>query len=235
MSDPYSLLTYFVRDLCARIPKLIIPSRKCGHKGIRRGAGVISAEHRQRDGFLVGVGPLPTAGAAPDTRDRALMISTGGIPRPQHSRCLLGGNGGSGSAPGKGELSLRLDGFRPKKRGFRHVSSGLARGLRGSFPDPHGGSPVDAFFPRGDVSQPRPSGVGGSGRFPPLPRFPPRSPGSSPARTRVGGTHSQRCPQRQPATPRVDFAAGGRCTAGTLGGSRHPGRYFSLNRDGRET
>lgn len=206
MSDPYSLLTYFVRDLCARIPKLIIPSRKCGHKGIRRGAGVISAEHRQRNVFLVGVGPLPTAGAAPDTRDRALMISTGGIPRPQHSRCLRGGNGGSDSGPGKGELSLHLDGFRPKKKRISARFLGAGEGSAGVLPGPPRGSPMDVFFPRGDLSQPRPSEVGGAGRLPPLPRFPPRSSGSSPARTRVGGTHSQRCPQRQPATPRVDFA-----------------------------
>lgn len=201
MSDPYSLLTYFVRDLCTRIPKLIIPSRKCGHKGIRRGAGVISAEHRQRDGFLVGVGPLPTAGAAPDTRDRALMISTGGIPRPQHSRCLRGGNGGSGSAPGKGGVSLRLDGFRPKKRGFRHVSSGLARGLRGVFPGPPRGVTRGRLLPTGRRIPAAAVGGRGVRPVPPAPPVPPALPRLLAGQNTRGGDPQPALPAKAASNP----------------------------------
>lgn len=77
--------------------------------------------------------PVPTAESAPDTRDRASMISTGGIPRTQPSRSsamdLAHAEGRvSGSSPGQGELSFHLHGFRQKKKGDFGTFS---RGLRG--------------------------------------------------------------------------------------------------------
>lgn len=65
---------------------------------------------------------VPTAESAPNTRDRASMISTGGIPRTQPSRSsamdLAHAEGRvSGSSPGQGELSFHLHGFRQKKKG----------------------------------------------------------------------------------------------------------------------
>lgn len=79
---------------------------------------------------------VPTAESAPNTRDRASMISTGGIPRTQPSRSsamdLAHAEGRvSGSSPGQGELSFHLHGFRQKKKGdFGRFSRGL-RGMRG--------------------------------------------------------------------------------------------------------